>query len=318
MHHMQIAPLTRGQPFTFAQLCDGYMACYAGRDKYQGMRLEFFVEFFGHKLANEVDGDDVADALDALQQRGRLHYKGGARKREDSIVGTNEPLKPATLNRYRASLAAALTWARKRRLMPKGWTNPVGETARLPEDNARTRYLTEDEYQRLLRVSKLSFWPRLHVLIKLAVTTGQRKGVLMALRWGDIDLEKRRAYVKRTKNGEPFVMVLQQDVCDELNEIKGAAHDDELVFHGRYKDRPKNFEKSWQSALRDAHIEDACFHSLRHTHASWLAMQGVQLLAIADSLGHKSLAMTKRYSHLCVDSRAEMLEKVFSTTTPKE
>ena len=138
MHHLQTAPLTRGQSFTFAQLCDGYMACYAGRDKYQGMRLDFFVEFFGHKLANELDGDDVADALDALQRRGRLHYKGGARKREDSIVGTNEPLKPATINRYRASLAAALTWARKRRLMPKGWTTPVGETARLPEDNART------------------------------------------------------------------------------------------------------------------------------------------------------------------------------------
>ncbi len=316
MHHMQNAPLTRGQTFTFSQLADAYMATYAGRDNSQGMRLRFFVEFFGHKLAHTLDGDDIADALDDLQRRGRLHYKGGATKRADSIVGTNEPLKPATLNRYRATVAGVLTWAKKRRLMPKGWTNPVGETARMAEDNARTRYLSEDEYQRLLKVSRLSYWPRLHVLIKLAVTTGQRRGVLMDMRWGDIDLEKRRAYVKRTKNGEPFVMVLQSDVCDELTAIKGGSHDDELVFHGRYKDRPKNFDKAWSTALRDARIEGACFHSLRHTHASWLAMQGVPILAIADSLGHKSLAMTKRYSHLCVDSRAEILEKIFST--PKE
>ena len=140
----------------------------------------------------------------------------------------------------------------------------------------------------------------------------------MGLTWGDIDLEKRRAYVQRTKNGEPFVMTLTPDVADELGSIKGAASPGDLVFHGRYLDRPKNFEKAFKTALRDAQITGAVFHSLRHTHASWLAMQGVPLLSIADSLGHKSLAMTKRYSHLCVETRESMLNKIFSTTNQKE
>jgi integrase len=72
-----------------------------------------------------------------------------------------------------------------------------------------------------------------------------------------------------------------------------------------------NFNKTWEAALVDAQIEGVVFHTLRHTHASWLARRGAPLLAIADSLGHKSLAMTKRYSHLCVDSRAEMLNQIF-------
>jgi integrase len=73
-----------------------------------------------------------------------------------------------------------------------------------------------------------------------------------------------------------------------------------------------NFNKPWEQALKDAQIEGVVFHSLRHTHASWLAKRGAPLLAIADSLGHKSLAMTKRYAHLCVDTRAEMLSRVFN------
>ena len=66
----------------------------------------------------------------------------------------------------------------------------------------------------------------------------------------------------------------------------------------------------WQT-LADAGIEGVVFHTLRHTHASWLAQKGVPLLAIAESMNHKTLAMTKRYAHLCIDSRAQMLRQVF-------
>jgi len=307
----QIVPLTRGQSFTLKELADCYMACYEGSDSQQGTRLAYFVQHLGERIAHTIDADDIHDVLDALQRRGRVHNRGGC-SRKAVIVETHKPLKPASINRYRTTIQGVLTWARKRRLMPKGWTNPVNETERLPEDNARMRFLSREEYARLLLAAKLSYWKKLPLLIRLAVTTGARRGTLMGLRWCDVDLDNLRAYSERTKNGEPFTLTLQQEVAQDLHRIRGTAKDDELIFGGRDPKKPMNFEKAFKNAMASAGIKGAVFHTLRHTHASWLAMDGQPLLAIAESMGHKSLAMTKRYAHLTIDSRAQMLSKVFA------
>lgn len=308
-----VVPLTRGQLFSLKELVESYMACYQGRDSNVGSRLAFFVERLGNKVAAQIDADEIADTLDALAQRGCLINRGGT-KRGGTIQTAHRPLSPATINRYRSSIQAVLTWGRKKRLMPKGWVNPVNDTEPMPVDNARTRYLTETEYDRLLKAARVSYWPKLSLLIKMAVTTGARRGALFGLRWEDIDLEAGRAFVQRTKNGEPFVMVLLPEVVEELRRFESRAKPEHLVFCSTIStNRPMNHTKAWKNALANAGIKGAvCFHTLRHTHASWLAKRGAPLLAIADSLGHKSLAMTKRYAHLCVDSRADLINRVFS------
>ena len=308
-----VVPLTRGQLFSLKELVESYMACYQGRDSNVGSRLAFFVERLGNKVAAQIDADEIADTLDALAQRGCLINRGGT-KRGGTIQTAHRPLSPATINRYRSSIQAVLTWGRKKRLMPKGWVNPVNDTEPMPVDNARTRYLTEAEYDRLLKAARVSYWPKLSLLIKMAVTTGARRGALFGLRWDDIDLEAGRAFVQRTKNGEPFVMVLLPEVVEELRRFESRAKPEHLVFCSTIStNRPMNHTKAWKNALANAGIKgEVCFHTLRHTHASWLAKRGAPLLAIADSLGHKSLAMTKRYAHLCVDSRADLINRVFS------
>lgn len=307
-------PLTRGQPFTFRELADVYMSCYQGRDKWIGTRLGFFVEQFGDKIAHDIDGDDVHDAIQTLIRRGRVINHGGRYASAVRLVSTGKPLAPATVNRHRTVLQGILTWAQKRRLMPKGWVNPVRETEVLPVGGGRLRYLSPDEYERLLKAARVSNWKKLHVLIKMAVTTGARKGALLGLRWRDIDLANKRAFVERTKNDEPFVMVLQEDVAWELRKIKGQSRPDDIVFCGKDPSKPMDVRYPLITALADARIEGVVFHTFRHTHASWLAQKGVPLLTIAESMNHKTLAMTKRYAHLCVDSRAQTLEKVFGTT----
>jgi hypothetical protein len=287
------------------------MSCYKGRSANQATCLAFFVGQLGHKIATEIDGDDVQDALDALARRGGVINRGGARAENKRITSSGKPLAPASINRYRTVLQGVLTWAQKRRLMPRNWVNPVKETEVLPVGGGRIRFLTEDEYRRLLQAARASRWNMLHVLIKLAVTTGARKGTLMGLRWGDLDLTKKQAFVERTKNDEPFVILLQDDVAFELAKLRGGALDEHLVFSGRYPFRPRQFHSAFQAALADAGIEGVVFHTLRHTHASWLAQKGVPLLAIAESMNHRTLAMTKRYAHLCIDSRAQMLRQVF-------
>lgn len=322
MEHQNLVlnrPLIRGESFTLSALADTYMAGYKALDPYFGSRLQFFVEILGSKNACDIDADDVQDCLDILTNRGKLHNRGGT-KPGGEMAKVNKPLAPATVNRYRTTLQALLTWARKKRLMPKGWTNPVTDTERLGEDNARTRYLTTEEYDRLIKMARISCWGKLTALVIMAVTTGGRRGALMNLKWQDVDLECGEAFVHRTKNGEPFVLVLLPELVDELKRFKSGSKPDQLVFCGQNPYRPMNFTKAWKRAVKDANLEDGpevapkdrlCFHSLRHSHASWLAKQGAPLLAIADSMNHKSLAMTKRYAHLCIDSRKEMIRKTF-------
>jgi integrase len=67
---------------------------------------------------------------------------------------------------------------------------------------------------------------------------------------------------------------------------------------------------SWNTAVRKAKIKDFRFHDLRHSTASYLAMNGASLLEIADILGHKTLQMVKRYSHLSEDHKADVLERM--------
>ena len=316
-------PLQRGEQFKFSALADTFMASYAGRDPSFASRLHFFIEHLGDCIASEIDADQVEDCLNALRNRGKLHYRAGTQRGGVGEI-TQRPLANATINRYRCTLQTILTWARKKRLMPKGWINPVSETERMPEDNMRSRYLKPDEYDRLIKMTRISQWKKLTAIVMLAVTTGARKGTLLGLKWKDVDLERGEAYVQRTKNGEPFVLVLTKEVLAELNRFQSKANRDEYVFCGKNPYQPINFNKVWERALMDARLANTettsskdklVFHSLRHTHASWLAQQGAPLLAIADSMGHKSLAMTKRYSHLCVDSRKEMICKAFASGT---
>ncbi len=74
----------------------------------------------------------------------------------------------------------------------------------------------------------------------------------------------------------------------------------------------EHFDAHWYAALEASGINDFRFHDLRHTTASMLAAQGASLLEIADVLGHKTLTMVKRYSHLVVDHKAKVIEKMIT------
>jgi len=71
-----------------------------------------------------------------------------------------------------------------------------------------------------------------------------------------------------------------------------------------------HFDGYWQDALTAAGITNFRFHDLRHTTASYLAAQGASLLEIADVLGHKTLAMVKRYSHLTQSHKVAAIERM--------
>jgi len=66
----------------------------------------------------------------------------------------------------------------------------------------------------------------------------------------------------------------------------------------------------WENALKAAEITDFRWHDLRHSFASELAMSGATLAEIAEAMGHKTLAMVKRYSHLTEGHISKVVERM--------
>ena len=84
--------------------------------------------------------------------------------------------------------------------------------------------------------------------------------------------------------------------------------DTDLVFPGRRRNRPIDLRTPFETAVKRAGIEDFRWHDLRHSAASYLAMNGATLAEIAEVLGHKTLAMVKRYAHLSQAHTARVVE----------
>ncbi len=116
---------------------------------------------------------------------------------------------------------------------------------------------------------------------------------------GQVDFARRAITVLETKNGEIRSLPLVGHAFDLMEErAKVRRIDTDLVFPGRKKNRPVDLRTPFETAVKRAGIEDFRWHDLRHSAASYLAMNGATLAEIAEVLGHKTLAMVKRYSHL--------------------
>jgi integrase len=147
--------------------------------------------------------------------------------------------------------------------------------------------------------------------VLLAISTGARRGELIRLKWADVDLKAQRAIVNETKNGERRTLPLVGKALEALCELQGPG-DNEYVFPqpSGFPGPYESFDAHWYAALEQACILDMRFHDLRHTTASYLAQQGASLLEIADTLGHKTLSMVKRYSHLAQSHKVSVIERM--------
>jgi integrase len=148
----------------------------------------------------------------------------------------------------------------------------------------------------------------------MAVTTGARRGELLALRFGDLDLVQRTSTVRQSKNGDQRLLPLTESVIAELKRT-GIGDPHRLIFESVKKPgQPFAIDAAWRRALADSNLAGSgvVFHSLRHSAASALARNGASLLQIGDLLGHRSPAVTRRYSHLCIDSKRQMVDQVFA------
>jgi integrase len=308
-HHPHLA----GGKKSFADLVKLYREAVGDLDSSKAVRkqhLDWWSEHFAGRTLAELTPALIAEARDALAAekftRGKVQKKKGV-----EIQPTEYTRSGSTVNRYLATLSHMFTMAVKEwRLVP---TNPVRDITKKKEARGRVRFLSDAERDALLAACAESAWPSLHTLVLLAISTGARRGELIGLHWDDVDLRSARAIVRETKNGETRSLPLVGKALEALRTLRlqGSAKSPWVFpqpsgFPGPYE----NFDGVWYDALTTAKLEDFRFHDLRHTTASYLAAQGASLLEIADTLGHKTLSMVKRYSHLAQSHKVSAIEKM--------
>jgi integrase len=205
----------------------------------------------------------------------------------------------STINRDMADLASCYAWAIRRRYCPANFQSPTRDFVRRPTGVRRVE-ISDDEVARLLAQAKVSLWPKLYPLVVMALHTGARKGELMRLSWGDVDMSARRAILHDTKAGVPRRLMLTQLVLEVLSAIRPTpCSDDMLVFCGRNPYRSHEFRKAWERCRDDAGLPDLHFHDLRHASAARMLKAGSTLHSVAQVLGHKDTRMLARvYGHL--------------------
>jgi integrase len=260
-------------------------------------RVSRWQEQLGDRLLGDVTPATVAQCRDKLVSEGRTG---------------------ATANRYLMALSSVLAYVSTPEV---AWleSNPVHRVRKNPESRGRVRFLSEDERKRLLAECRKSPSPNLYLAVVLSLATGARQSEIMNLRWGDVDLERGIATLHETKNGERRALHLAGHALELLKRRAKVRYlHSDLVFAREREDRPVVLQNPWQRALRRAKITDFRWHDLRHSAASYLAMNGATLAEIADVLGHRTLQMVKRYAHLSEEHSggvvARMNARIFSAT----
>jgi integrase len=218
-------------------------------------------------------------------------------------------LAPGTVNLYLATLSHAYTVA----LHEWGWVeaSPLRRVGRLREPRGRVRCLMDDERVRLLAACAQSHQPLLLPVVIVALSTGARKMEILRLTWTDIDWQHSRLLLHDTKNRERRSVPLMGKAFAVMQTLgKVRRIDTALCFPRADGTAPIDVRFAFKRAIQDAGITDFRFHDLRHSCASYLAMNGASLVEIAEVLGHKSLAMVRRYAHLTEQHTAGVVARM--------
>jgi integrase len=177
--------------------------------------------------------------------------------------------------------------------------NPASQIRRKTENNTKVRFLTDQEEPILRRVIQKRCPAQMSTL-DIALNTGMRAGEQFSLKWSQVDMERRMITLPKTKNGTVRHIDINSIALAAFRDLKARAVTSEDVFPSRRnKGEALVSARGWfNPALKDANIKGFTWHCLRHTFASRLVMAGVDIRTVGGLLGHKSLAMTMRYSHL--------------------
>jgi integrase len=187
-------------------------------------------------------------------------------------------------------LRAALSWAVAHKWITQEQKPIISSPVRAPKP--RDRWMTKDEAKRLLAATKA---PHMKLFIMLGLMTAARMAAILELKWDQVDLERRQIdYGEGHGNKRRAVAPINDQLYRLLSAAKEMSVSDYVVnYHGAKLDTVK---KGFKIACDRAGIKGVTPHILRHTAATWMALDGVPLAEIARMLGDEERTVERVYA----------------------
>jgi integrase len=180
-----------------------------------------------------------------------------------------------------------------------------------PENNARIRFLSNEEEGRLRKAIKRRFPIHLPEF-DVALNTGMRKSEQFSLEWQQVSPSRKRIRLEKTKNGSDREIPMNKTCLGVFEALFATRPHDGRIFLSRYGRDLKNPRKWFELALEEAKVKNFRWHDLRHSFISRLVMKDVNLRTVQELAGHKTISMTTRYAHLAPEHNQAAIEKLDS------
>jgi len=262
-------------------------------------------------------GDDVIRMEKLLASfRGRSAESITPRELERFLAENAEENKwaPATINRYRALLSLVYRLGIE---SGKVKENPARLVKHRQENNARVRWLSNEEEVRL-RTYIQNTYPEHIPELDLALHTGMRLGEMYSLTWENVNTSRKVLTIPRSKNGETRHVPLNATALSALAALRKRGDGTGPVVRNLDGESLAGPRHWFEPALPKAKVRRFSWHCLRHTFASRLVMAGVDLRTVQELMGHKSIEMTVRYSHLAPKHTLAAVERLADANKASE
>ena len=219
-------------------------------------------------------------------------------------------VSPVTVNIELRTLRAAFYTAERWRLVKE---NPFKRVpmARVPEK--QPAFLSREDFRKLIDAIKEQW---MKDLVTIAVLTGLRRGELLGLTWSAVDFARRVIRIEssegfRTKHGRRRNVPMNENVYQILWIRKEQSRTDFVFTYRGRQILGSQVTHKFKRYIRSCGLDPAIHvHSLRHTFATWLVMEGVSIYEVQRLLGHASIAVTQVYSHLAPETLHSTVNKL--------
>lgn len=193
--------------------------------------------------------------------------------------------------------------------VPGSDVNPAAGIDLFDPQNARERYLTKEETQRLLKAIEGSENTQLKYIVPLLLLTGARKREILDATWDEVSVERKTLRVPLSKSGKPRLIPLSSAALALLEKVPKFEGCPYVVPNPSTKKPFVAIYLSWHNARKKAGLPEVRMHDLRHSYASSLVNAGTSIYVVSKVLGHSQIKNTMRYSHLSQETLLDAAEK---------
>ena len=194
--------------------------------------------------------------------------------------------------------------------------SPLIGVNKLKVDNKRYRFLTHTEANNLMNILKKRN-QQMHAMAMLSLHCGLRASEIFFLTWADINFDEKTIFIRDPKNKKNRFANMTQELNNILASYNTGKKNDKLLFinskGNKFKEIPKLFKEVVDRIGLNNSVDDrrkkVVFHTLRHTYASWMVQNGVDLYTVKELMRHSTLAMTERYAHLAKENLKNAVKK---------